>query len=442
LSPTARPPAADLAPQLQQTLEALFPLCRSLTGEPNRATLRALAAIAPLTVHEVPSGTPVLDWVVPDEWSVQGAWIADADGRRLVDFADHNLHLVGYSTAVDATMDWAALAPKVHVHPTLPDAIPYRTSYYTRDWGFCVTHAQRDALAAAPGPLRVRIDARHVAGSLSYGELCLPGRRPDEILLSAYICHPSMANDSLSGAVLLAYLAKWLAAQPDRQYSVRCVWVPETIGAVTWLARNADAAQHIDMGLVVTCCGGPGGFSTKRSWDDRHPINRVIDQVLAARGAPATVYPFDIHGSDERQYSAPAYRINMASIHRDRYYEYAQYHSSADDLGFVTGAQLAEALDVHQQVLATLDAEAREVYVRTQPGGEVMLSRHDLYPANGGAQRPELGGRSELDLILWLLWHTDGQRSLADVAHALAVDVAMLRPIADRLCRHGVLRHV
>ena len=442
MPPTACPSAADMAPQLQQTLEALFPLCRSLTGAPNRATLQALASIAPLTVHEVPSGTAVLDWVVPDEWSVQGAWIADTTGRRLVDFADHNLHLVSYSTPVDTAMDWAALAPRVHVHPTLPGAIPYRTSYYNRDWGFCVTHAQRDALAAAPGPLQVRIDARHFAGSLSYGELCLPGRRADEILLSAYICHPSMANDSLSGAVLLAYLAQWLAAQPDRQYTYRCMWVPETIGAVTWLARNEAAAKRIDMGLVVTCCGGPGGFSTKRSWDERHPINRVIDQVLSARGAPFTVYPFDIHGSDERQYSAPAFRINAASIHRDRYYDYPQYHSSADGLGFVTGAQLAESLAVHQQVISTLESEAREVYVRTQPGGEVMLSRHDLYPKQGGQQRPELGGRSELDLILWLLWHADGQASLPHIAHRLAVDVAVLRPIAEKLCRHGVLRHV
>lgn len=434
-----RTPPAETARQLQQTLERLFPLCRSLTGEPNRQTLRALAEIAPLTVHEVPSGTPVLDWTVPDEWAIDGAWIADARGRRLVDFADHNLHVVGYSVPVDARMDWAELAPHVHTHPTLPEALPYRTSYYRRDWGFCVTHAQAAALAAAPGPLQVRIDSRLAPGSLSYGDLLLPGQRSEQILLSAYICHPSMANDSLSGAVLLAYLARWLAARPERQYSYRCVWVPETIGALTWLARNDASARQIDMGLVVTTCGGPGPMSTKQSWDARHPINRIVHEVLTARGRPFHTYPFDIHGSDERQYSSPAYRINMASIHKDRYYEYPQYHSSADDLALVNGAQLAEALQVHQAVIERL--EMREVYRRVQPGGEVMLSRHDLYPPQGGAQRPELGGRSELDLILWLLWHCDGRRSLDDIAHALDVDIDLLRPIALRLCERGVLAH-
>lgn len=434
-----RMPRHDTAAALQATLARLFPLCRSLTGEPNRETLRVLGEIVPLTVHEVPSGTPVLDWTVPDEWSVREAWIADADGRRLIDFADHNLHLVSYSTPVDAQLDWAALAPRVHTHPTLPEAIPYRTSYYQRDWGFCVTHAQAAALAAAPGPLQVRIDSTLAPGSLSYGELCLPGRRSEEILLSAYICHPSMANDSLSGAVLLAWLGRWLAEQPDRQYSYRLVWVPETIGAVTWLARNDAAARRIAMGLVVTTCGGPGPMSTKQSWDARHPINRVIHEVLTARGRPFHTYPFDIHGSDERQYASPAYRIQMASIHKDRYYEYPQYHSSADDLTLVNGAQLAEALEVHQQVIERL--EAREVYRRTQPGGEVMLSRHELYPKAGGALRPEIGGRSTLDLLLWLLWHCDGQAALDDIAHALDVDIDLLRPLALRLVDRGVLAH-
>lgn len=434
-----RTPIAETARQLQQTLERLMPLCRSLTGEPNRETLRVLAEIAPITLHEVPSGTPVLDWVVPDEWAIRGAWIADAEGRRLVDFADHNLHVVSYSTPVNAPMHWAELAPHVHTHPTLPEAIPYRTSYYRRDWGFCVTHAQQAALAAAAGPLQVCIDSTLQPGSLSYGELLLPGQRSEQILLSAYICHPSMANDSLSGAVLLAWLAKWLAAQPDRQYSYRFVWVPETIGAVAWLARNAEAARQIHMGLVVTTCGGPGPLSTKQSWDAKHPINRLVHEVLTARGRPFKTYPFDIHGSDERQYSSPGFRINMASVHKDRYYEYAQYHSSADDLGFVNGAQLAEALQVHQQLIERL--EQREVYRRTQPGGEVMLSKHDLYPKQGGQQRPELGGRSELDLILWLLWHADGRQSLCDIAHALDVDINLLRPLALRLCEAGVLQH-
>lgn len=429
-----------VAAEMQACLAQLFPLPRCLAGEANRATLRGLQAIAPLLIQEVPSGTAVHDWTVPPEWSVNAAWIADAHGRRLVDFAHHNLHLVSHSCPVDAHMAWEALQPHVHTHPKLPEAIPYRTSYYQRGWGFCVTQAQAAALAAAPGPLHVHIDSRLQPGCMSLGELCLPGRRSQEILLSAYICHPSMANDSLSGAVLLAFLGRYLAALPERQYSYRLVWVPETIGAVAYAATHAEALRQVEMGLVVTTVGGPGPLGYKQTFDARHPLNQMIEAVFRERGDAFKTYPFDIHGSDERQWSSPGLRIPTATICKDRYYEYAEYHSSLDDLRFVTGAQMAESFDAYTRLIGKL--ESRELYRNTVGAGEVMLSKHDLYPKSGGAQLPELGGRSELDLILWLLWHCDGRTSLEEIAASLAVPLARVRDVAQGLCRKGVLAHV
>lgn len=429
-----------LAAQMQACMERLMPLPRCLAGEANRATLRDLQTLVPLDIQEIPSGTDVHDWTVPSEWSVQEAWIADATGCRLVDFAKHNLHLVSHSCPVDAHMAWEALRSHVHTHASLPQAIPYRTSYYQRSWGFCVTQAQAEALAAAPGPLHVHIDTRLQPGAMSLGELVLPGRRAQEILLSAYICHPSMANDSLSGAVLLAFIGRHLAALPDRQYSYRLVWVPETIGAVAYAATHAEAMQQVEMGLVVTTVGGPGPLGYKKTFDDRHPLNRLIEQVLRERGDAFKTYPFDIHGSDERQWSSPGLRIPTATICKDRYYEYAEYHSSLDDLRLVNGTQMAESLDAYCRLIDKL--EAREVYRNTVGAGEVMLSRHDLYPKSGGAQLPELGGRSELDLILWLLWHCDGRTSLQDIAETLDVPLLRLRELAARLEGKGVLAHV
>lgn len=438
-------PAADivheaLAAEFGTYLERLFPICRSLTGAGNRETLRILNEIVPIEQCEVPSGSAVYDWTVPDEWNIRGAWIADASGRRLIDFAWNNLHVVSYSEPVRRRMDWQELQPHLHTHPDLPEAIPYRTSYYRRDWGFCLTHAQYAEMEGAPGPFEVVIDSELRPGSLTYGECLLPGRSSREILLSCYICHPSMANDSLSGVLVTAFLARYLASRPDRQWSYRVVFVPETIGAVAYCARNEAAMQAIDLGLVITTTGGPGPFGYKRSWQAEHPINRLIEECLAEMGKEYRTYPFDIHGSDERQYSSQGFGINVATISKDRYYEYPQYHSSLDDLSFVTGSQLAESFAVYRRLIAKL--EARRIYRNRVPHGEVMLSRHGLYPTGGGALRPELGGRTELDLILWLLFLCDGRRSLEDIGHQLGVDPLELRRIAENLESKAVLEHV
>ncbi|WP_171817397.1 DUF4910 domain-containing protein [Sulfuritalea hydrogenivorans] len=432
--------SVDACAELDRYLQRLFPLCRSITGNPNRETLRVLQELIPLAIHDVPSGTAVYDWTIPDEWNIRDAWIADASGRRMVDFRVSNLHVVSYSEPVNAVMDWVELQPRLHRHPELADAIPYRTSYYRRDWGFCVTHAQFAEMKKQRGPFTVVIDSELKPDALSYGEYLVPGRSTEEILLSCYICHPSMANDSLSGVLLTAFLARHIAGLKNRHWSYRIVFVPETIGAVAYCARNEAAMKRIDLGLVITTVGGPGKFGYKQSFDPSHPINAMIEEVLAETGTEFITYPFDIHGSDERQYSSQGFRINAATICRDRYYEYPYYHSSLDDLSFVTAKQIAETLKVYVRLIKKL--EARRIYRNRIPHCEVMLSRHDLYPATGGAQRPELGGRSELDLILWLLFLCDGKLDLDRIAARLEVPLAELAPIADRLAGKGVLELV
>ena len=429
-----------VAAELDTYLKRLFPLCRSITGEPNRETLRILQEIIPLTIHEVPTGTVVYDWTIPDEWTIRDAWIADASGHRLVNFHVSNLHLVSYSEPVKAVMDWTQLQPHIHRHPDLPDAIPYRTSYYKRDWGFCVTHAQYAELEKHQGPLTVVIDSEFKRGALSYGEHLIPGSSTKEILLSCYICHPSMANDSLSGVLLTAFLARYITGLKERRWSYRIVFVPETIGAITYCARNEAVMKQIDLGLVITTVGGPGKFGYKQSFDPSHPINAMIEDVLGRAAVEYITYPFDIHGSDERQYSSQGFRINAATICRDRYYEYPGYHSSLDDLSFVTAQQIAETLAIYIRLIDKL--EARRIYRNSIPQCEVMLSRHDLYPATGGAQRPELGGRSELDLILWLLFLCDGKLDIDAVAKRLDVAPSIAASIADRLVSKGVFEIV
>lgn len=432
--------SCSVAKEIDVYLKRLFPLCRSITGEPNRQTLRALQEIIPLTIHEVPTGTPVYDWTIPDEWAIRDAWIADTSGRRLVDFKANNLHVVSYSEPVHALMDWAQLQSHIHRHPDLPHAIPYRTSYYKRDWGFCVTHAQYAELEQCPGPFTVIIDSELKPGALSYGEILIPGQSSQEILLSCYICHPSMANDSLSGVLLTAFLARYIAGLKDRHWSYRIVFVPETIGAIAYCALNEAALKQIDTGLVITTVGGPGKFGYKKSFDPAHSINAMIEAVLTEAGVEFISYPFDIHGSDERQYSSQGFRINTATICRDRYYEYPFYHSSLDDLKFVTAQQISETLALYVRLIDKL--EARRIYRNRIPHCEVMLSRHDLYPATGGAQLPELEGRSELDLILWLLFLCDGKSDIQKIASNLGMAPDRLALIADKLVAKGVMEAI
>lgn len=433
----------EIAAEIDQYLKRLFPICRSITGPGNRESLGILKEIAPLKIMEYPSGIPVYDWVIPEEWIVGDAWIKDAKGDKIVDFQASNIHLVGYSEPIHQKMAFVELKEHLYYRDDFPEAIPYRTTYYKRDWGFCVTKAQFETLEHAEGPLEVLVDSEFKKdGSLSVGELLIPGISGEEILISTYICHPSMANDNLSGMVMTAFLARELLHRPPSRYGYRIVWVPETIGAIVYSAMNEVAMKKIKQGFVVTCVGGPGKNGYKQSFEPDNAINSAIEEALHSEGIEDyIIYPFDIHGSDERQYSSQGFRINVASITKDRYYEYPYYHTSKDDLYFISAFNIAGSLKLHMAALERLNQRQKEpLYRNCQPYCEIMLSKHDLYPQTGGAILPS-SRMSELDLRLWLLFLCDGTQPLYKIARRIGVPLPYLEKEAQVLEQKGLLTY-
>lgn len=431
----------EIVSEIDRFLKRLFPITRSITGPGNRESLRILQEIIPLEIKEYPSGATVYDWVIPDEWIIRDAWIKDEKGNKLVDFKECNLQLVGYSEPIHQEMAFAELKDHLHYRDDLPEAIPYRTTYYKRDWGFCVTKAQYDSLEQADKPFEVLIDSEYKKdGRLTIGELLIPGETTEEILISTYICHPSMANDNLSGMVMTAFLARELLKRKPERHGCRIIWVPETIGAIAYCSFNEATMRKIRQGLVVSCVGGPGNFGYKRSFDSSHVINAAIEEALRASGVDDFLsYPFDIHGSDERQYSSQGFRINVASVTKDKYYEYPYYHTSLDDLSFISPKNVTRSLDIHMDVLKRLNEwDDGPIYRRHNPYCEVMLSKYDLYPTTGGALLPD-GQTTELDIRLWLLFFCDGKRPLATIAHRLGMPLSHLKREAHLLEQKGLL---
>lgn len=419
-------------------LKKIFPITRSITGPGNRETLKILQKLVSFEIKEYCSGASVYDWTIPDEWRVRDAWIKDANGNKLIEFQQCNIHLVSYSKPVHKKIAFSELKTHLHYDKTLPDAIPYRTTYYKKDWGFCVNREQYQTLSKVDGKLEIMIDSEFDSqGSLTIGEMLIPGRSEQEILISTYFCHPSLANDNLSGLVMTTLLARELSKRNDLKWSYRIVWVPETIGAIAYCAMNEAAMKKIDMGLVVTTVGGPGPFGYKQSWQSGHPINRMVEEVFNEANKEFIKYPFDVHGSDERQYSSQGFRINIATISKDKYYNYPEYHTSFDDLSLVNGQQISEAFDLYIRLINKM--EDRCIFKSTVPYCEVMLSRHNLYPTNGGMQKPELGGKSELDIILWLLFYCDGKKSINDIAIDIGVKVSIVQKLCSKLEKNGVI---
>lgn len=408
-----------LISEFDEYLKRLFPICRSITGDGNRRTLQIINEIIAVNVCEVPTGTKAYDWTVPKEWNISDAWIEDASGERHISFKDNNLHVLNYSIPIDQIMCFDDLLPHLFVDENMPDAIPYRTSYYNETWGFCLTQKQMSKLTNAPDPFRVVIKSTLEPGSLTFGEIILPGESKEEILISCYLCHPSMANDSLSGVVLTAFLARYLASLPNRRYSYRIVFVPETIGAIVYCSKNESFIEKIDIGLVVTTTGGPGSIGYKMSWNREHPINQMVEKVLKNRKLDYTVNPFNTHGSDERQYSSPRFRINCITIFKDCYYEYQQYHTSLDNLDFVNGTQIYKTYQCYVDLVNAL--ENRIIYQRTETACEPMLSRHNLYPTIGGKQNPKHAPAPNLDALVDILFLTDGKTSVSEISSVLNI---------------------
>jgi aminopeptidase-like protein len=407
----------------------LYPICRSITGDGVRKTLELIGRRIELKRHEIPSGAKVFDWEVPLEWNIDDAYVLDADGRKVVDFSAHNLHILNYSEPIHVRLALDELMPKLHSLPDSPDWIPYRTSYYKRQWGFCMRH--RDLAALLPGEYRVRIDSRLTSGSLTYAECVLPGRIKDEVLFFTHTCHPSLANDNTSGMAIATALAAWIGEQP-RRYSYRFVFAPGTIGSLCWLSRNEQRLGRVRHGLVLGLLGDPASLTYKFSRRGNCEIDQVVPYVMRGSNSAGSTIAFEPYGYDERQLCSPGFNLPVGRLTRSVNGGYPQYHSSADDLDLITPEQLDSSLEACKRVVETLESNRR--YINLSPKGEPRLGRRGLYGT--------VGGRSPADrerAMLWVLNQSDGAASTLDIAERSNMSYADIRLAADDLQAAGLL---
>ena len=411
----------------------LFPICRSLTGDGVRESFSIIREYLPgLVIHEVPSGSAALDWTVPDEWNIRGAYLEAPNGDRILDFTDSNIHVVGYSEPVDVVLTLDELQKHLHSDSEHVSAIPYVTSYYNRTWGFCLTQTQRDALQ--PGNYRAVIDSTLEPGSLTYGELVIPGETTDEVFVTTYICHPSLANNELSGPMVAIALARWIASLPARKYTYRFVFAPETIGAITYISRNLDHLRsHVVAAYNLTCIGDEGDYSYMQSRLGNLPLDRIASRIVAKRPQPV-VYSYLARGSDERQYCMPGVDLPMISLMRTKYGSYPQYHTHLDNLEFVTAAGLQGGLDLVRDCVTEFEDAT---YYQATVLGEPQLGRRGLYHS--------MHARTVADVILLrthVLAYADGMHSVADMAELFERTPQEVQAVVDELLEHGLLRVV
>ena len=411
----------------------LFPICRSITGDGVRDTLSILGEIVPLKTYEVPTGTPVFDWTVPQEWNIRGGFIEDENSKRILDFAWNNLSIVGYSEPVDQIVSREELLEHIYSEPAQPDAIPYVTSYYKRRYGFCMTENQRNALGN--GPFHIVIDSELKDGALTYGEIILPGESQQEIFLSTYICHPSMANDNLSGPCVLIYLAKMLAKLPRRRYTYRMIFIPETIGSITYLSKNyVHLKKHVVAGFNISCVGDDRTYSYVASRYGNTLADKAAKNVLSFHTPGYQAYSFLQRGSDERQYCAPGIDLPLCAICRSKYGEYPEYHTSLDDLTLISEAGLGGALEVYWKCLMGLE---HNYCYRVTCLGEPQLGKRGLYPTLS-----RKGSANEIRTMTNFIAYADGTNDLFDISNIIHVPVDRLIEIADLLRAGGILERM
>ncbi len=422
-----------LGGEMYDLLYSLFPICRSITGNGVRETLKMAQSCLPMEILEIPSGAEVFDWSVPDEWNIFDAYILDPEGKKIVDFKANNLHVLGYSDPVDAKLGLPELKEHLYTLPELPDAIPYLTSYYKRRWGFCMRH--NDFLQLKDGTYTVKIDSTLKPGSLTIGECVLPGEQEDEVLLSCYTCHPSMANDSISGVVLATFLGK-LLSQVKRRYTYRIIFIPETIGAITYLSLNKDRViSKTRAGLIVSFVGDSGPFCYKKSRQGNAEIDRVAEHVLSHQKGNYEVRDFyPDSGADERQYCSPGFDLPMGLLTRTYYLRYPEYHTSLDNLSFVSGENLSESLGLYYEILAAF--EMNKTYVNQVMFCEPYLSKRNL-DSTLGSQKTLDG---ETRKIKWLLNYCDGKRDLLEIANKISIPIQDLEWAVQELIRTKLIK--
>lgn len=415
-------------------LHRLFPICRSITGPGVRETLAVMGRTAPFAIREVASGTECFDWTVPDEWTIRDAYVADASGRRIIEFRASNVHVLSYSEPVDREMSFDELLPHLHTHPDLPAAIPYRTAYYRRAWGFCLSQEQLEGMDRN-GRYRAKIDSTLAPGSLTYGDRVLNGSGGCEYVISTYSCHPSLANDNLSGLVLWTLLLRELSSRQLR-HTYRFVVAPETIGSVVYLSQHRDAMRDVAGGFVISTVAGPGKLGYKQTYRGDSQIDRAVRQAFRELQTDFVEYPFTILGSDERNFSGPAFRIPVGTICKDKYYEYAYYHTSLDDLRFVSASSLVETLDVYLRAIEILEADRTYTSL---VAGEPQLGKRGLYTSIGGAVSPQAGA-DDVNTILSAAFWADGKTSVLGIAERTGLPVGALAAASEKLASAGLVR--
>ena len=403
----------------------LYPICRSITGDGLRRSLEILGRQVPLQMREVPSGTPILDWTVPKEWNVRGAYIATLDGRLIVDFADSNLHILQYSRPIDRIVAIDELQEHLHSLPDAPDWIPYRTAYFADTWGFCLTQRQRDSLSDSH--YRVVIDATLADGHLTYGELLLQGASTEEALFSCHSCHPSLANDNLSGMAVATMLARHLMGAPHR-LTYRFLFIPGMLGSLTWLARNEGVIPRIRHGLVLSCLGDAGTVTYKKSRCGSAAIDRYVEHVLRHRGTSHRIVPFSPYGYDERQYCSPGFDMPVGCLMRSPNGTFPEYHTSADNLDFMRPESLVDSLETLKRIVEIIECDV--TYRSLNPKGEPQLGRRGLYKPISGHK--DANDDSQMAL-LWTLNLADGRHSLFEMAERSGLPFATIKTAADAL---------
>ena len=427
----AHVPSTDVGASMYELMADLFPLCRSITGAGLRDTLDRIGTIVPLELTEVPTGTPAFDWTVPKEWNVRDAWVANDRGEKVIDFRTSNLRVVNYSSPVRRRLSLDELRPHLHTLPDHPTWVPYRTSYYAETWGFCLSQHELDRLP--DGEYEVVIDATLEAGSLTYGECVLPGSSAEEILVSSHVCHPSLANDNLSGVVVAAHLAGVLA-ETERRYTYRFLFAPGTIGAIVWLSRNEHLLDRVRAGLVLACVGDAGPVVYKRSRRGDTEVDRAAAHVLRGRGLGDEIVDFSPYGNDERQFCSPGFDLPVGAITRSGHDRSERHHTSADDLASIDPAALADTLSVCLAILDVLEDNA--TLVSRNPKGEPQLGRRGLYRSFGGrADQEQLESA-----LLWVMSLADGEHTTLDVAERAKLPFTVVAEAVSALERVDLVR--
>jgi aminopeptidase-like protein len=419
--------------QMFQLICDLFPICRSITGNGVRESLEIISRHVPIQIREVPSGTRVFDWTVPKEWNIKGAYIKDSTGKKVLDFHDSNLHILNYSTPIKTRISLHELKKHLYTIPEHPNWIPYRTSYYNENWGFCLPHNQ--LLGLSEGEYEVFVDSSLEDGHLTFGECYLRGETEAEVLISTHICHPSLANDNLSGIAVATFLAKYLSKLSSR-YSYRFLFIPGTIGSITWLSLNESQVSRIKHGLVFTCLGDPGKFTYKKSRQGDAEIDRAVTEVLKKSGDTFEVREFSPYGYDERQFCSPGFNLPVGCFMRTPHAQFPEYHTSADNLNLVQPEFLANSFSKCLAILQVL--ERNRVYLNQNPKCEPQLGKRGIYSHIGG----QTDGKAQELALLWVLNLSDGKNSLLDITERSNLEFSLICNAAQALFNKGLLREL